>query len=192
MTQIVLIGSGTGAHQKRTAVLLGVLAVVLVYAATLMIGKGEQQRRQYDLTRLSLPDHQVPHLQLELLAARGTTAHSYQRDPFSYAPSSAGVRAEAAPQPRPQGPKRQAVKEPPAAPVPLLKEPSFPWAYLGHLGPVEQLVAVFRSGDRSVEVAVVGEVVADSFTVHAIGLESAQVVALEHNDRLITVPLAKD
>jgi hypothetical protein len=126
-------------------------------------------------TPLAAPPQEVtPVVRLE---AKPHTA-AIGRDVFSYAQGARASRPPAAERPAPPN----VVPEPPVitaerdAPRPAGETPArlFPYRYIGRFGPDANPIAVF-SGDGEIVNARVGEVIAGTWTLEEIGMESVVV-----------------
>lgn len=69
--------------------------------------------------------------------------------------------------------------------------PPFDRDYIGYFGPKHRFVAVFRKG-KNVGVAVAGDVIADTYVLRKVGLESVTIGFVGYPEEVTTrVPLAK-
>lgn len=184
-------------EQKRLALLVGLLAVVAIWAGFRMIGKSGLAASRAQTENLEWKSHNLPLLQEIRLGAEEAEDLHEVRNPFVYGPKPTPT-PNLTPPPTP--PPRPTRKPPPPRPTPTptpygwVRPPDFTMEYIGMLGPVHKRVAVFRKQSEfgvDIEVAPTDGVVDKDFIVREIGLESVVIGFVGFADKERTrVPLA--
>jgi len=175
-----------GDSRFRTAVLLGILLVVVVvlggrlWSGRSLVG-GTAKPGEIDYVARNLPP-----LDIDGLKRDGEEASGSGGNPFAFrAPPTPtpNLTPPPTPIPRPTMPPR-ATRAPRVAMgadgQPKPPPPPFEREFIGYFGPIPFLVAAFRNGGQEpgsseIEVAVVGHVFDDIFIVREIGLESVLI-----------------
>jgi hypothetical protein len=181
-----MVENKPGNERLRLVVLLTILAVLVIAAATRYLGGGGVVG---GLSRSEKLEYQARNLQpLETDAISRQDAHEVnsQGNPFAFRPPptpTPNLTPRPTPIPRPTMPPRP-------TPTPRLAigadgdlkppPPPFDREYIGHFGPVTMQVAAFRKegdepGSNEIEVAVPGSVLDGIFIVREIGLESVVI-----------------
>lgn len=168
-------------EQKRLAVLLSVLAVVLIWVVFRYFGAGGLADRGGARRELAWQPHSYPVLVEAPEGVSPAEGVGAQRNPFVYGPRptpTPNLTPRPTPEPRPTRPPPPT--RPPATPTPRgwRPPPRFDMEYIGHFGPKQRRVAVFRKdgvGGSEIAVALEGGVVEDVFIVRELGLESVVI-----------------
>lgn len=181
----------------RQYVLLGVLVAVAAGVAFYQLhrggGAGGAGSKQ---ALVEFSPHAVPELLPVTAPGDEDTTREPIRNPFVYGPPPTPTPNLT---PRPTRPPAPTLPPRPT-PTPNMIEvngrklpppPPFDREYIGYFGPRNRLVAVFRKG-KQVDVATEGDVLADTFVLQHVGLESVTIGFVGYPEEVTTrVPLAQ-
>ncbi len=176
------------------------LVVLVVVAVTVGFYQLRQSRtggqRAAAAGGVEFSPHQVPQLMAWQSTPKPDRTPDAIRNPFVYGPPPTPTPNLT---PRPTLPPRPTLMPRPT-PTPnmihvggreLPPPPPFDRDYIGYFGPKHRFVAVFRKG-KHVGVAVAGDVIADTYVLRRVGLESVIIGFVGYPEEVTTrVPLAK-
>lgn len=173
------------------AVLVAVAVVLLVYQLRSGGGLGGGRGRD---ERVDFKARSVPVLAMEALTPVPGSTEASRRNPFIFGPRPTPTPNLTPPPTLPPRPTRG----PRPTPTPNMIEvngqllpppPDFDEEYIGYFGPDQRRVAVFRKGDR-IEVAVAGNVIAETFVVRSVGHQGVEIGFVGYPEEVTTrVPM---
>jgi hypothetical protein len=175
-----------GNERLRLAVLLTVLAILVIAAATRYLGGGGVVGGSSRSAKLEYEARNLRPLETDAIGRQDLREVESHGNPFAFRlppTPTPNLTPQPTPIPRPTMPPRP-------TPTPRIAigddgqpkrpPPPFDREYIGHFGPVEMQVAAFRKegdepGSNEIEVAAAGTVLDGIFIVREIGLESVVI-----------------